>query len=364
LAIELAAARLRVLGVEALRSRLHDRLAVLTGGARDLPGRQQTLRGAIAWSHELLDEPDRRLFARFSVISGGAALPQVEGACGPSSELGRDVFDCLDSLATQSLLRPVEAMDDELRFGMLATIREFALERLQEDAEAHIVHRRHAVAYLELAEEAAPHLIGAGSASWNDRLEVEHDNLRAALDWIVASDLAELGLRLVTALWRFWYPEAISSRRANASIAWPLPSAGSRHRPCSQGRTRRPVGRLLALGLEPAHETMRRLCASPACRVSPLLAEALYNAGFAPDPQLVPAGALPRGQPYFEESLAMYRSLGDRVTSALWRPISAAATKDRPRTRELVSESLALVCELGDPFRIDKQRTCSVSRTS
>ena len=131
LAIELAAARVRILAVETLRARLHERLAVLTGGPRDLPARQQTLRGAIDWSYDLLDEADRRLFERFAVFSGGASISHAESVCGAASDLGREVFDGLASLAEQSLIRPVPGTAEEPRFTMLATIREYASERLE-----------------------------------------------------------------------------------------------------------------------------------------------------------------------------------------------------------------------------------------
>ncbi len=153
LAIELAAARVRMLAPAALRKRLDDRLGTLTGGGRDLPGRQQTLRGAIAWSHDLLDEPDRRLFARFGVFAGSATLAHIEAIAGPADEMGREIIDGVESLAGQSLLRVVESEEDEPRFTMLATIREFAKERLADSGEADRVHRRHAQVYLALAEE-------------------------------------------------------------------------------------------------------------------------------------------------------------------------------------------------------------------
>ncbi len=137
LAIELAAARVRVLPIEALRARLVERLKVLSGGSRDLPARQQTLRGAIDWSYDLLADPDRQLFVRLGVFAGAASLEQIEAVCGPQAELGQDAFDGLTSLAEKSLLRPV-AGDDGPRFAMLATIREYALERLDVSGDAQI----------------------------------------------------------------------------------------------------------------------------------------------------------------------------------------------------------------------------------
>ncbi|HEY8871104.1 MAG TPA: hypothetical protein VIM30_17175 [Candidatus Limnocylindrales bacterium] len=155
LAIELAAARVRILPVEALRSRLGERLALLVGGSRDRPERQQTLRGAIDWSYDLLDAPDRRLFERDSVFAGGVCLSQAEEVCGPPSELGRDVLDGLSSLVDASLIRPSPESETEPRFAMLATIRDYALGRLDSSGEAESIGRRTRTR-TSLSSKAAP----------------------------------------------------------------------------------------------------------------------------------------------------------------------------------------------------------------
>ncbi|HEU0237264.1 MAG TPA: AAA family ATPase, partial [Candidatus Limnocylindrales bacterium] len=206
LAIELAAARVRVLPIDALHARLDRALGILVGGARDLPARQQTLRGAIDWSYDLLDEPDRRLFARFAVVAGAARLSEIDAICGPAQELGRDVLDGLTSLADGSLLRAELAVDEEPRFGMLVTIREYASERLAErgEAEHELVRRRHAETYLAVADGCRSRLTGREGRRWLDRLEADHDNFRAAVDWAVEIGDAALAVRLLDALWRFW----------------------------------------------------------------------------------------------------------------------------------------------------------------
>ena len=165
LAIELAAARVRLLSPQAMLPRLESRLALLEGGARDLPARQQTLRGAIDWSFGLLDEPGRCLFARVSVFSGGFDLEAAEAICGPSPGAGPtiDVLGGLGELVDQSLVRQVEE-HDHVRFRMLETIREFAAERLVERGEADEIRRRHAAWFTELVERAAPHLTGTDRA--------------------------------------------------------------------------------------------------------------------------------------------------------------------------------------------------------
>jgi predicted ATPase/class 3 adenylate cyclase len=203
LAIELAAARVKLLPPESILERLRDQLATLGGGARDLPERQQTLRGAIAWSYDLLDESSRRLLRRLSVFAGGCTLELAEAICGPASELGLDVLDGIEALVDQSLLR-AEEVAGEPRFRMLETIRAFAAEQLAASHEADAIRERHARDFLALAQEAAEELSGREQRIWLDRLDMEHDNLRAALEWATARPDPEVAISLGFALWRFW----------------------------------------------------------------------------------------------------------------------------------------------------------------
>jgi len=361
LAIELAAARLRMLPLPALRDRLDDRLATLTGGGRDRPGRQQTLRGAIEWSHELLDDPDRALFARLGVIAGTAALPQIDEVCGPADELGRDVFDGIESLSRQSLLRLQEdGMNgaSEPRFGMLATIREYARERLDERGEAELCQRRRAMTYLRLAEDAAPHLQGAEGREWNARLEADHDDLRAALDWIVANDEAELGMRMISALWRFWQVRGHlleGERRCEAVLGLPGVAAQP---PSLVSRGEGAAGSIAYWrnDVRATHEHYAAALAAAREADEPaLLAESLYNMGFGASPEDTGLIRYAEGRPYFEESLAIYRSLGDRPgeASALWALHQAVeAEGDFEMSERLARETLEIARELEDPFRI------------
>ncbi len=204
LAIELAAARTRVLTPQAMLARLGNRLKLLKAGARDLPARQQTLRGAIDWSYSLLTEEDKVLFRRLSVFSGGRTLEAMEAVCDPEEDLISDVLDGVESLVDKSLLRREEGPDGEPRFVMLETIHEYAREKLEESAEAASIRRAHAEYFLTLAEEAEPELTGPDQVGWLERLEAEHDNLRAALAWSLGGGDAELGLRLGGALGPFW----------------------------------------------------------------------------------------------------------------------------------------------------------------
>ena len=206
LAIELAAARSRLLAPGAILKRLERRLELLTGGARDLPVRQQTLAGAIDWSHSLLDEGDQRRFARLAVFAGGIDLEAAAAVCALGGEPEPDVLDGLTSLADKSLLRPLEAWNGEPRFGMLETLREYALERLRGCGEEDTARRAHADWYLAFAERAEPHVLaGPDEAAWIERVEREHDNVRAALAWASAAGETVLALRLATAVARFWH---------------------------------------------------------------------------------------------------------------------------------------------------------------
>lgn len=208
LAIELAAARTKLLSPDQILARLEHQLGLLTSTARDLPERQRTLRGAITWSYDLLDEPHRRLLARLSVFRGGWDLAMAEAVLGTGDGPaldgpGLDILEGLSSLADQSLVRSVD-VGDEPRFDLFESIREFAGEMLTEAGETAAVCERHALAFLALAEAAAPHLSGEEQRTWLERLERDHDNLRAALAWAAGRRDPEIAIRLAFALWRFW----------------------------------------------------------------------------------------------------------------------------------------------------------------
>jgi predicted ATPase/DNA-binding XRE family transcriptional regulator len=204
LAIELAAARVKVLPPAALLARLSSRL--LTGGARDLEERQRTMRAAIAWSEELLAPEERVLFRRLSVFVGGCTLEAAETVCSApegAAPLGLDVLDGLGALVEQSLVQTREE-GGERRFWLLHVIREYALEQLEASGEAEALRRAYAASSLALAEQAGPEHWGLEARTWLDRMEREHDNLRAALSWAQAREEAETGLRLAAALFDFW----------------------------------------------------------------------------------------------------------------------------------------------------------------
>jgi predicted ATPase len=202
LAIELAAARIKLLSPSAMLARLESSLNLLTGGARDLPTRQQTLRSTVDWSYGLLNAAEQTLFRRLSVFTGGCTLESVEAVCDTKGDLGLDVLDGMASMVDKSLVQQVERVDAETRFLMLSTIREYALERLSESNDESATRRAHSAYYLVLAEEGAQDT--AAHPEWLDRFEVEHDNFRLALDHLIRTGDAAWGLRLGAALFRFW----------------------------------------------------------------------------------------------------------------------------------------------------------------
>jgi predicted ATPase len=204
LAIELAAARIALFPPQALLARLSQRLHLLTSGTRDVPVRQQTLRNTIAWSYDLLEQDEKTLFRRLAVFVGGCTLEAAEAVCNAHGDLEVDMLDAVAGLMDKSLLWQETKIDGQPRLLLLETIREYALELLKASGEAEVVRRQHAIFFLQLAEEAEPQIRGAEYCLWRERLEIEHDNLRAALRWMLESQEAEMGLQLAGALVAFW----------------------------------------------------------------------------------------------------------------------------------------------------------------
>ena len=232
LAIELAAARIKLLGPQALLERLGSRLALLRGGARDLPARQQTLEAAIAWSYDLLSPREQRLFARVAVFSGSWGMEAVEAVCG-GEEPGAEVMDGVAALLDHSLLHAASGPDGEPRFAMLELIREYALARLEEEGSgaSRRLRRRHAAHFLSLSERVGPELRGRGEHAALAVLDAEHANLRAALAWSLAGGEGELALRLCGALWELWRIRGyLTEGRRWIDQALALPGGSEEHR--------------------------------------------------------------------------------------------------------------------------------------
>jgi len=311
LAIELAAARIKLLSPSAMLTRLESRLSLLTGGARDLPARQQTLRNTVEWSYGLLNDAEQTLLRRFSVFTGGCTLEAVEAVCDTKGDLGLDVLDGMTSLVDKSLGQQVEQVDQETRFIMLSAIREYALERLAESTDESATRRAHAAYYLVLAEEGAEDI--AAQPEWLDRYEVEHENFRLAIDYLIKTGDAEWGLRLGAALFRFWETREHLAEGRDA------------------------IARLLAL---------EGAGARPKLRARLLFAAAVLAAA---------QGDYGSGLPMFEESLNTCVELNDNRGVAVALNALAVNARDRGELTDAASlfeRCLAMWKDLGDPAGI------------
>jgi len=310
LAIELAAPRLRSMSVEELSQRLDQRFALLTDGSRTALPRHRTLRSTIDWSYDLLREPEKLFLQRLSVFAGGWTLAAAQEVCAGEGIEHKDVLDLLTSLADKSLAVP-EQEDSQTRYRLLETVRQYARDWL-EDTRGHAAVRvRHRDYYLALAEEADPKLRGAEQAEWLRRLEKEHENLRAGLEWSLAEAETGGGLRLCGALQRFWWTRGhlTEGRRWCTRVL------------CKDGaeeRTRERAYVLNAAGVLSYHQ-----------------------------------GDYPAAGAFYEESLAIRRELGDRsgIAGSLGNLGNVAVNQgDHPAARALQEQSLAIYRELGDRF--------------
>ncbi|MCW5935765.1 MAG: tetratricopeptide repeat protein [Fimbriimonadaceae bacterium] len=310
LAIELAAARVRSLTAEEISERLDSRFRLLTGGSRTALPRQQTLRSLIDWSYDLLSPQERLLLARLSVFAGGWTLEATERVVSGKEIEDWETLDLLTSLVDKSLVVP-EPLGDAMRYRLLESVRQYAREKLDGGGEGAAVRSRHRDFFLALAEEAEPQLKGAGQAEWLNRLEQEHDNLRAALEWSTGEADPAQALRLCGALWRFWMARGHFTEGRN----W-----------CRQALA-------LASGEGP----------------DPARAEALNGAGVLDFMQ----GEFSAARASFEDSLAEYRALADRQgLASLLNNLGnvAKVLGDFPSARGSYEESLAIRRDIGDKY--------------
>jgi predicted ATPase/class 3 adenylate cyclase/Tfp pilus assembly protein PilF len=351
LALELAAARVRLLPPEALLARLSHRLRVVTGGARDLPERQRTLRATIDWSYSLLTVQEQTLFVRLAVFVGGTGLEAIEAICNADGVL--EVLGGVDSLLEKSLLVQTEG-NGETRMTMLETLHEYARERLEASEEAEGLCRAHAAYFLALAEEAEPHLTGAEQGTWLGRLEAEHDNLRAVLRWARERQTWEEGLRLAAALMPFWEVRGHWGEGRDWLQVW---LAGVRPPGVPSGvlgRALHTAGRLAYLQGDygPATAMYEEALALHRELGDELaIAASLNGLGAVANRQ----GEYGRATAQFEEALALFRERGDRLGIAqAANGLGNAATRqgELGRATALYEEALALRRELGDRWGI------------
>lgn len=306
LALELAAARSKLLPPNAMLARLEERMPLLGPSGRDHPTHQRTLRDTIAWSHDLLRPDERVVFRRLGVFAGGSDLEAIQEVAG--ADLEADVLDLLQALVDQSLAVPTYRAGTEPRFTMLELIRDYALDALEASEESTRIRQRHAEYFTGLARTAEPELVGPGQTEWLDRLEREHDNLRSALDWLERQN-AEAALELALLLWRFW------ETRGHLT----------------EGRRR--LDRLLA--------------AIPEAEDHKLRLRALYASGVFADAQ----GDYTAARHHFGATLAMYRAAGDEwgVANALNNiGVVALRQEDYETAQRLYSESASLWRKLGN----------------
>ncbi len=348
LAIELAAARTRVLSPAAILDRLQRPLQLLTSGPLDLPERQQTLRKAIDWSHSLLNEAEQRLFRRLSVFVGGCTLEAAEAVCNTNHDLGMDLFEGLTSLVDKSLLQRMDRAKTEPRFSMLETIREFALECLTESGEQSMVRRAHAAYCLVLAEEGNPELDAACRTRWLTQCDAEIDNFRSSLDWLFLTGDLSWSLRLCVALFRFWdMREHLSEGRVRLETV--LRMAGTQ-RPKDRARVSQFIGALATA------QGDYRLAEHSLKQGLSLYEELHDEPGIAASLNALAIAARDRGdyslaQSNFERSLACWRLLSDRLATARCLHNLANVVKvrgDYPRARWALGEATDIFLELGD----------------
>jgi predicted ATPase/DNA-binding CsgD family transcriptional regulator len=395
LALELAAARVKVLKVEHIAARLDDRFNLLTTGNRTALPRHQTLRATIDWSYDLLPEDGRILFRRLSVFAGGFTMNAAERICSDEPLTPRAVLDLLARLVDRSLVM-VDQQHEEERYRMLETIRQYASEKLVESGEVVTIRNRHVDFFLQLAEEAAPQMEGSEQVTWLNRLEREHDNMRAALAWSrTAKDKAELGLRLAGALARFWNLRGYfreGREHLSAALSKPEASAGTAARPkalyeagglafqqsdfpaahslleqsVSMYRELGPAGRLgFAEALRFLGYTATEV--GDYATAFPLMIEALGIMRELKDVSGIAralrqlgwytlrTGDSAQAAKYFEEALALFRQIGDKVEMS--NAVSGLAEVmlrqgDSVRATALQEESLQLARELGDRWRV------------
>ncbi len=349
LAIELAAARVKLLSPSAIRGRLASRLQLLVGGARDLPVRQQTLRGTIDWSYDLMSASEQMLLKRLSVFAGGCTLEAAEAVCNAKNDLELDVLDGMSSIVDKSLVQQLETPEGEPRFSMLETIREYASERLAAGDDEGVTRRAHAAYFMVFAEEEGGEGSGPEQDARLDRFELEHDNFRSALDWAAEGGEAEWGLRIGAGLFTFWEARdhlAEGRHRLERLLALPASVAPTRAR----------ARALFATGILAAeqgdYETARTVLADSIAihrRLDDMWGVAVSLNALAV--HALDRGDLAASQALFEENVTLWRELGGRAATARALSNLANVAKmlgDHSRARALYEECLEIFHGLGD----------------
>lgn len=353
LAIELAASRTKLFSPEQMLGRLHDGISILSSNVSTVPERQRTLRGAIGWSYDLLNDAERRLFARMSVFTGGCTFESAEAVCDPN-ELGLDPIDGVTDLIDQSLLVRSETRDGEPRLSMLVTIQDFAREQLATSGELDMMLARHSRHYLTMAEEVEAHLTGPQGRSSLDRCEREHPNLRSALRWAIDAAEAETAQLAAGALWRFWQLRShIEEARAWFEEVLAMPEG--RQRNAARAKALAGAGGIAwwRNDIESAEIYYTEALDIERERGDQVgVAEALYNYAHVK----LGGGDFEFAMSLFEECRELFREAGDEAGEA--RAISAMAGRsawegDWVSFVSQMEESVGIWRRLGDRFQLD-----------
>ena len=353
LAIELAAARVGTLSLSHISGRIGDSLDLLTRGGRTAEPRQRTLKGALDWSHDLLSEPEKVLFRRLSVFAGGWNLKTAETvASGDGVEEG-EIPDLLSGLVEKSLMLAEEHEGTGLRYRMLEPVRQYASEKLEDGGESVTVRRRHADFFLALAEQAQPRLRGPEDKKWLERLESEHDNMRAALSFALEGEEAELALRLAGVLGTFWHMHSHSEEGRK----WLEATLARDNRAPVVARIKA-LEALFWLAFDQWDHDRAEAIAREATELS---AEAEIEDSLAASLRIISAGPLwvrgdyERGKELLEESLEISRQAGDRILIAealIQLAGTAWGTGDTERGKEIYEEGIVVCREAGYTFRL------------
>ncbi|MGB0036341.1 MAG: tetratricopeptide repeat protein, partial [Candidatus Acidiferrales bacterium] len=349
LAIELAAARVKLLSPSSMLTRLESCLQLLTSGSRDLPARHQTLRAAMDWSYQLLNAEEQKLFRRLSVFVGGCTLEAVEAVCNAKEDLGLDPLDGMASMVDKSLVQRVEQAEGESRFVMLRTICEFGAEQLTASKEDALTRRAHAAYCLVLAEEGGSDDSGTDRTEWLNRVDVEQDNFRAALEWLTQTGDAEWGLRLGAVLFRYWeMREHLTEGRDWLMRLLKVKGAAAR----TKARARVLFAAGVLAGEQGDYDSAHRNVEESLDIAREL--EDKWGVAVSLNALAVitrDQGNAATSRSLFEESLVLWRELGDRA--AIARALSNLANVRKLQgeyalARSFYDESLAIFRELGD----------------
>ncbi len=347
LAIELAAARVKILSPAAVLTKLENRLNLLTGGARDLPERQKTMRGAVMWSYDLLSEDEKSVFRELAVFSGGFRIDSAEFVCTLTHDA--DLLDVISSLIDKSLLIQKEMPDGESRFRMLDVVRDFALEMLEADGKIDTVRRRHADFFVNLSQTAEPLLQGGESANWLKKLEENHDNLRAAMNWSLTNE-PEKAVRLAVAVRNYWLVKS----HLTEGFGWLKAALESGFDPPPELRFKLLNGLGLAARFRGDFDTAKKAYEdglTAGIEAGDKAGTALSNRGLGH--VALQQGDLGSARVYFDAGLAISRELGDKYGIAL----SLSFLGDLARTEGRFADAKPQFEEAVELFRELENRT-------